>query len=366
MLMCMKINLTAIKYTQPLCFLKEGELVCYRSGGVFLIYDKDFCIIKKIKFFSSFIEHVLARIKLVNRFFRLGVRCAIPVSEKSFIACHRNHLYEIDVETGNISCSSFKGIKPLCFSEVKGLKSFKDGIYFGRYISSNPEKKEVCIYRRNKEDDWESVYAFKQGMVNHIHTLVPDKKNDCVWILTGDFDEAAGIWKSTDDFCSVERIVAGNQIYRGCVAYPVDEGLLYATDSQLVQNSIRLLYWDSGEYKSKHICDINGSCIYGTRIGDTFYFATSVEGIGIYKNIWQFLMDRSKGPGIRDYNMYIYAGNLRDGFKIIYSQPKDWLPFSFQFGAFRFPSGLNKSNKLIFQQIATKKNDMSTIILSQI
>ena len=95
------------------------------------------------------------------------------------------------------------------------------------------------------------------------------------------------------------------------------------------------------------------------------FFATSVEGIGIYKNCWQFLIDRTKGPGIQNYKMCIYSGNIDDGFRVIYSQKKDWLPFSFQFGSFQFPSGVNRSNKLVFRQVATSRSDLSTIILSE-
>lgn len=350
----------------PICYLGDSILVCYKYG-IFYIYDISTCkLVKKIRTSFSFWEYLVARVKCINRFFRLGVRCAIPLSSSSFVYYCQNRIYEMDIETGKVSDAVMitKGVRPLKFTEVKGIKSFVDGVYFGGYLS-NPNKNSVSIYRRKAATQWEVVYTFIEGTINHIHALVPDKENDCLWILTGDFEDAAGIWKATNNFVSVEKVLMGNQLYRGCVAFPMRKGILYATDSQLEQNSIRLLMYENGTYKSKHLCDINGSCIYGTSIGDTYFFATSVEGIGIYKNCWQFLIDRTKGPGIQNYKMCIYSGNIDDGFRVIYSQKKDWLPLSFQFGSFQFPSGVNRSNKLVFRQVATSRSDLSTIILSE-
>lgn len=352
---------TILRGTQPVVFLPGGELIGYRRGSFISLFasgEKR----RKIKMPFSLKEHVVGRIRLLNRFFRLGVRCAVPVSDTVFIAYLRNRLYEVDFGSGDVSCCPFfSGVRPLGFARTEGMLSFTDNICFGGYLS-NAGKGEVSIYRRIGANSWETAYTFGKGQINHIHALVPDRANDCVWILTGDFDDAAGIWKATDNFRSVERIMTGKQTYRSCVAFPVKEGLLYATDSQLERNSIRLLSFENGQYVSTHLCDTNGSCIYGTMVGDTYYFATSIEGIGIYKHFWQFLTDRKKGPGIKDYNMYIYAGTVAKGFNIIYSQPKDWWPFSFQFGAFQFPSGINNWNKLVFRQVATKKNDLTTMI----
>lgn len=359
-------TLDVIKYAQPVCFMPTGDLLCYRNGTFFLYNEKN-QEQKKISISIPEGKHIFGSCKPIYRFFRLGIRCAIPVSDESFIAYLENRFYEVDLNTGKVSrfSSPQKGIRPLQFVEICEIKKFKNGIYFGGYLS-NSNKNEVQIFRKCEDGNWDTVYRFRKGEINHIHALVPDARRSCVWILTGDFDEAAGIWKATDGFRSVEKILAGDQIYRACVAFPVEDGLLYATDSQLVRNSIRLLTFENGKYTSKHLCDINGSCIYGTIIGGTYYFATSVEGVGIYKNLWHFLFDCEKGPGIKDYNMYIYAGTVTKGFNIIYSQPKDRWPFSFQFGAFQFPSGINNSDKLVFRQVATKKNDLATVILSKI
>ena len=42
----------------------------------------------------------------------------------------------MDIETGKVSDAVMitKGVRPLKFTEVKGIKSFVDGVYFGGYL----------------------------------------------------------------------------------------------------------------------------------------------------------------------------------------------------------------------------------------
>lgn len=58
---------------------------------------------------------------------------------------------------------------------------------------------EVRIYKRINAKYWGPIYTFEKEAINHIHNIIPDEKNKCVWILTGDFDNAAAIWRATDN-----------------------------------------------------------------------------------------------------------------------------------------------------------------------
>lgn len=136
------------KSMSPICYLGDSILVCYKYG-IFYIYDISTCkLVKKIRTSFSFWEYLVARVKCINRFFRLGVRCAIPLSSSSFVYYCQNRIYEMDIETGKVSDAVMitKGVRPLKFTEVKGIKSFVDGVYFGGYLS-NPNKNSVSIYR---------------------------------------------------------------------------------------------------------------------------------------------------------------------------------------------------------------------------
>ena len=54
----------------------------------------------------------------------------------------------------------------------------------------------------------------------------------------------------------------------------------------------------------------------------------------------------------------MYIGNLKDGFRELYKEKKDcWPLYTFQFGVFKFPSGINNTDTLYFQPMATVYND---------
>ena len=249
-----------------------------------------------------------------------------------------------------------EGVRPLVFSDVKGIEGIDDGIYFGTYQSVS-SKNPVHIFKRTGVDQWKTVHTFELGSVEHIHNVIPDPYRKCLWIFSGDFGNNAAIWKVTEHFGKVERVFYGDQMYRACVINVLPEGLLYATDSPLDKDYIFLLNPESGELNE--LMPIAGSCIYGCQWKDQFVFESSVEPSGKYKNKLDFLFSKKIGPGIQDRYVRIYCGNLENGFKEIYKEKKDCLPYAtFQFGAVKFPIGVNNSDTLYFQPIATKKNDL--------
>ena len=237
---------------------------------------------------------------------------------------------------------------------VMGIDGFEDGIYFGGYIH-NFEKEPVSIYHRKGRDEWETVYTFSKDAINHVHNIIADPYRHCFWIYTGDFSDSAAIWNVSDGFRKVERIVSGDQKWRGYVAFSLPEGLLYATDAPFAKNHIYLL---KDDLTSEIVGELSGSCIYGCRWNDDYVFSTVVEPDGRNETFVRLLFGRERGDGIEDNYARIYSGNLKSGFKVVYQEEKDKWPFIFQFGAFRFPTGENKSSSLYSHPIATKKNDL--------
>ena len=350
------------RHLQPLCFLPSGKLVAYRFGKV-VILDNDE-VEKTIKIFSSIKETVLGRCRWLFRLMRLGVRVAEVINEHYIIISVANTIYELDLERGILSSGYYcgKGIRPLMFARVSDVSSIKDGVYYGEYLS-NPNKNEVNIYRRIGKDNWSNVYTFKRGDVNHIHAIVPDIYRGCLWIFTGDFDEAAAIWKVTDDFNNVERVLYASQNYRGCVAFALQKGLIYATDAPFMSNSIYLM--DPFTYKLKEMKSIEGSCIYGCKWGDNYVFSTTVEGDGRNTSKMEFYFGRRRGMGIKDNYVHLYVGNTQNGFKDLYKTRKDGMPYyTFQFGVLKFPSGVNVGQELYFQPVATVGTDLKLMKLT--
>lgn len=353
-----------LEHCSPLCFLPSGRLVCYRRGDVLILEDGK--VIQTVLGFQGKKERILGCCRYLYRLLRMGVRAAWALDEQHVLLSIGNMIHELNLEDDSLSEGYFcgGGIRPLIFTQAEGISSVDDGIYFGGYLG-NRNKKPVFVYKRVDKDKWEVVYTFPQGTINHVHTIVHDPYRDCLWIFTGDFDEASAIWKVTDNFKSVERACCNDQKYRGCVVFALPEGLLYATDAPFADDFIYLM--NSQDYSVKTIAPIDGSCIYGCQWKDKYVFSTTVEGDGRNTSRMEFFFGRKRGAGIKNEYVHIYCGNLQDGFKEIYKEKKDCMPYNtFQFGVFKFPYGVNNTDTLYFQPVATDKNDLRLMEIKSI
>lgn len=345
----------------PLCILTSGRLIGYKAGNI-LIFQNGI-IEKSLPIFFGRKERVLGRCRFLFRLFRIGIRTALAIDECNLLLSNGNMVHELNLDSGSLSKGFFcgEGIRPLIITHVKGLTSVEDGVYFGGYLG-NRYKEPVHIYKRIAKDQWNIVYTFPQGTVNHVHTIVVDHYRDCLWIFTGDFDKAAAIWKVYDNFKQVEYVAGGKQCYRGCVGFAIPEGILYATDSPFMGNYINLL--DPISLTLSNLFPLHGSCIYGEKWKDKYVFSSSVEGDGRTNTWFQFLFGRKKGAGIKDDFVHLYIGNITEGFSEIFKLKKDKMPlYTFQFGVFKFPYGENHTDTLYFQPIATRKLDLNLLAL---
>jgi len=351
----------------PVSYLSKNTLLIFK-GGVFKfldIYTNKDRNLSKIKL--SKVEKLFFLIPIIARVLRFGIRCSIHLNRSTLLYVIRNTIYELNIIDGSISkgFSTNNNSRPLAFSQILGITGFEDGIYFGEY-KSNSLKKPIAIYRRLSTDHWIKVFQFSDGTIEHIHHIVADKYNDTVFIFTGDFDNSAGIWIAKDNFSFVEPVLIGDQNYRGCVAFPTSNGIIYATDSPFANNSIRILTKNfENEWISKKVLSINGPSIYGCEWNGELVFSTSVEGDGRNQSIFYKFFGRKRGIGVKSSYSYVYKGNLEDGFRVIYKVKKDILPFFlFQFGTLNFPSGINISKFLPIYHIATKRHSLGTLFLS--
>lgn len=349
--------------TSPLCYMRDGRLLCYSLGQIIVINKGS--VEKRFPISISSKEKMLGWSRLASRLLRFGVRAAVAIDDKHVVISIGNRLHELNIETGQMTEGWYcgKGVRPLVMNNVQGIEGFADGVYFGGYVH-NHEMNPVHIYHRKGVDDWEVVYTFTQGTINHVHNVLADPYRKCCWIFTGDFGEAAAIWKVTEGFNKVKRIAGGDQRWRGSVGFVLPEGLLYATDTPRADDYLYLLNPETMEQKT--IMPLDGSCIYGCKWKDDFMLSTTVESNGGDMGFFENWFGRKRGDGIKDEFVHMYCGNIRDGFQEIYKEKKDWLPFTlFQFGAFKFPAGVNNTDMLYFQPVATSRNDLKLMRLEE-
>ncbi len=278
-----------------------------------------------------------AHAPLARRVLRLDTDVAIRLDGGDLLVGSRAGVHRL-ARDGRVHRElATRPFRPFRFARWAGIPGFRDGVGFGDY-GPNMARAPASIHLRDEAGRWRVAHTFGAGTVEHVHALVPDAAHGCVWILTGDYGTAAGIWRATDDFAHVEPILRGTQLARACVAFPIEGGLLYATDTHLEQNSICRLERDGAGWTPRRLGPMPGSCIYGGRVGDVMVFATAVEP-GAPTGFAPFdLLDPRIGPGIARRACDLVA--TRDGatFHRLARAPTDLLPKRlFQFSALVIP-----------------------------
>lgn len=345
--------------------IKEYAAKSLFSDNGFTIFSKRNKIFKIDEFFNKelivslpvgWIFKMLSHSRLLSRIFRLDVYCAAHYADHYFF-CFQKKIFSYCKNTQSLQVEhNFqKGNGPIRFTIIENISGFDDGIYFGEYFS-DAVLDPIRILKRLPSGNWIECYLFESGKINHVHSLVPDKNNNCVWILTGDFGSASAIFKAKENFSEVIPIVQGQQKFRSCVAFPHEGNLIYATDSHLESNSIRLLSFSKNRWHSKKLFDINGPVIYGFESKDYYIFSTSVEP-GDAKSSFIFnLLDTKKGPGIIHNRVEIIAYQKYENTLIkLFLNPKDCWPARLcQFGSAIFAGGSVNNNNFYVYFTGTK------------
>lgn len=311
---------------------------------------------------NSAVDFVTRNNRFTRRMFRYGVRCGAQINNREYLVSDSRNIYCINIETGTVKIEkSLAGqFRPLAFASVYGITGFKDGLYYGDY-GSNPNHSSMEIHFREPDGTWKSVFKFPAQTIDHIHAIIPDTFQDSIWILTGDLDNAAAIWMAKDGFQNIKPIIFGSQTARSCIAYPTKHGLLYATDSHLEPNSIRLLEFKTPNWVSTPIREIAGSCIYGTQVGKNYFLSTAYEPGNPSGYFLLDLFDWRRGPGILTNHCELVAGNFEDGFTTILQRQVDILPKRlFQFSTFVFPTANQTTELLVAHSIGLKQWDEVT------
>jgi hypothetical protein len=232
-----------------------------------------------------------------------------------------------------------RGIRPLHFA------STPDGqLFFGEYFD-NSDRDVVHIYRSNDQGtSWHIVYTFSNGEIRHVHNIVYDQWENCLWILTGDYAAECRILRASLDFKRVDPVLAGNQQARAVALVPTNNALYFSSDTPLESNHVYRL---DRTGQPDVVANLPSSSIYGCRVGENIFFSTMVE------------------PSDLNHEPYvcIYGGSESTAWNMLRSWKKDLLPMRFfQYGNAILPDGNNTSGFLAVTTIAVENEDLQTTI----
>ncbi len=230
-----------------------------------------------------------------------------------------------------------RGTRPLHITAVPG-----GSVFWGEYFD-NPSRDEVHIYASNDGGSiWNVAYTFPKGAIRHVHNIVHDPWEDCLWVLTGDYGDECRVLRASCDFSRVESVLQGNQQARAVALVPAGDGLYFSSDTPLEQNYIYRL---DREGRVSQLAPINSSSIYGCRVEDRIFFSTMVEPSAVNRNR----------------QVRIYGGNLPGGWHSPLGWKKDAWPMGlFQYGNAFLPDGANSTPYLAVSTIAVEEDDTAT------
>jgi hypothetical protein len=359
-------HLKTLRGFRPLAFIPDGILLA--SG--YDLHVADFECSRRTHIGTiphAWSAGMLRRSRTLERILRLGIRFGCRIDEGSYLLAERNRLWLLELPRATLHLDHViqNGMKPLWISRIHGVKGFADGACFGEYWYNAP-KDPVNIWVRSREGVWRIAHTFPKGTIEHVHGIVPDHRRGIVWILTGDYGDAVGIWAARHDFSEVLPVLVGNQNFRCCWLAFSNEEIIYATDSPLAVNSLRRLILQPGFEQSQNpwagarsepFMEISGSSIYSCRVQDQVVFSTTVEP-GLPKgNRLHDWLDTRPGPGIKgrysDLMIGTHAGFSRAG-----RWPKDRWPLRLcEFGSISFPTGTNPGRHLYAYFTGLTQND---------
>ena len=348
-----------------MAFVNENTILGSRGFEV-LTYSIEQDRFESIVAAGDFRKKLMSKSRLLSRGLRLGFRHGIEAATGTFFLRLGSRILRLNLETAELTEEAIDDQyhAPLAFNEISGIQGFDDQTVFGEYFH-NPRNEPVGIYSWNETSDrWSKVYEFPAGTINHVHSIVPDPIRNGVWILTGDFDQAAAIWFARDNFQSVECIAKGSQDVRACFAMPNKDGLFYCTDSPLEENFLAILKFqnETNQWVVEKKQRLPGPVIFHGQCKSGVLFSTSVEPMPNSKTIFWSVLSRKRGPGVlANYSSVWHLGHDGELTEITRNE-KDFWPYLFQFGMSTFPSNGTKSCYIVLFNIALKNNDYGTEI----
>ena len=279
---------------------------------------------------------LLSQFKVTRRLFRAEITGTYVLNNGCIMAVAKKGLFckSPDDRDFRKVFSIPRGSKPL------NLCVLPNGhVFFGEYFQ-NMGKEEVNIYGSTDNGmTWQVVYTFPKGGINHVHGVFYDEYSKRVWCLTGDRENECIIGYSEDEFNTFHEVLRGGQEYRCCQLFFYKDFIVYATDSQYMENEIRSINRNTLEVNT--LAKIQGSAIKGGQTGEVAYLSTTIEPSEVNKDCFSHIWVTKDGKKWQE----------------VMKAEKDSWPSIFQFGTFEFPQDAYNNGKLWFSGRALKGYD---------
>lgn len=278
---------------------------------------------------SSRKNNFFYNIYIISRLLRKGTHHFISLNENQSAVIYDKRLCIADGDRKKFDVP-LPGSRPLSFEKIGGE------IVFGEY-RSNIERSPVSVYAIDltQEPTLKRKFTFKN--IRHIHGVYQDTYNKTIYITTGDENHEAAIYKTEDDFRSVEKVLSGSQQTR-VIRLLFDENFIYfGSDAPHEKNHLYKL--DKETKALTHLADVGSPVFHGCKIKNWFFFSTAIEpsqvNISRHAELW--------------------ASPDGDMWKCILRLKKDFLSMRyFQYGQIRFPNGAGDNKNLWISPLATK------------
>jgi hypothetical protein len=279
--------------------------------------------------------------RLTFRLFRDGFHALAVLSSGHVVAAVPGAIITLGPGESefHVSHGVLRGTRPLHIAVTPD-----DHIFWGEYFD-NAQRDEVHIYvSLDRGATWNVAYTFPKRAIRHVHNIVYDQWENCLWVLTGDNGPECSILRASCDFTTVDAVLSGNQQARAVAIVPTSAGLYFSSDTPLETNHVYFLD-RHGELSER--APLSSSSIYGCRAGEAMFFSTMIEPSAVNLG--------------RSVSLYGSPDGL--DWQCVMQWEKDPWPMSFfQYGNALLPDGLNTSGLLAVSAVAVKKADQETSI----
>lgn len=277
----------------------------------------------------GFWQRLAMQFPFLLRLLRLGIHHLTFCGEKGVVIANKASYL---IEKGRVHpLGPVKGSRPMV------ICSTGDAVYYGEY-RSNPERSPVHIYRLDTAShSWTSVWRFEG--VRHVHGVFYDSYDKALWVTTGDDNNEASIWRSDDQFQTLQKVVGGTQQLRAVQLLFSYNYIYFGSDTPDEPNFLYRM--DRSGKHIERLQAVNGSVFYGCIVGRSLFFSTAVEPSTVNTSrsaeVWR------SDDGVHWFKIFDFK---KDSLSMKY----------FQYGQVLFPNECGQKDILYCSPFATQKH----------